>query len=227
VLTSADEEELACMNATNSYRRMMGLKILEIDERLVRAGRKHSEEMKTLDYFAHESPVAENKSPGLRCAHEGYPGAGAENIAVGMQRGEHAFACWYRSSGHHRNILGGHSQIGVGRCEAYWTQDFGGSSTLRGRRIDDPSILYLGRLKKLDPKSAESEVALALWCRAERLEEKAEQHARAALALDPENEKAHALLGEVKQNGTWVPLPKPEKRTGTAGGAGRPGGGPS
>lgn len=227
LLTSADAEEIACMRATNDYRRMMGMKILEYDERLIRAARKHSQEMKALDYFAHDSPVAANKSPGLRCAHEGYPGAGAENIAGAGPHGVSAFDGWYHSSGHHRNMLGGHAQIGVGGCEGLWTQDFGGSSTLRGRPINDPSILYLGKLKKLDPKSAESEVALALWCRSERLEEKAVLHARAALALDPENEKAHALLGEVKQNGTWVPLPKPEKHSGTAGGPGRPGGGPS
>jgi cysteine-rich secretory family protein len=225
LLTSADPEELACMQATNAYRRMMGMKSLEIDERLVRAGRKHSEEMKSLGYFAHDSPVAENKSPGLRCAREGYPGAGAENIAAGMQHGEGAFEGWYRSSGHHRNLLGGHSQIGVGRCETLWTQDFGGSSSLRGRRIDDPSILYLGKLKKLDPKSAESEVALALWCHSQRLDDKVELHARAAIALEPDNERAHALLGEVKQGGTWVQVSKPEKHPGTSGGAGRPGGG--
>ena len=225
LLTSADEEEIACMRATNDYRRMMGAKILEYDERLVRAARKHSQEMKELGYFAHDSPVAENKSPGLRCAHEGYPGAGAENIAGAGPHGVAAFDGWYHSSGHHRNMLGGHSQIGVGGCDGLWTQDFGGSPTLRGRRIDDPSILYLGKLKKLDTKSAESEVALALWCHAQRLDDKVELHARAALALDPENERAHALLGEVKQNGTWVPAPKPEKHAGTSGGAGHPGGG--
>ncbi len=196
LLTSADPEELACMNATNEYRRMMGQRLLEIDERLVRAGRNHSEEMKELEYFAHGSPVKENASVGARCAHEGYPGGGAENIAWGMD-GEGAFRAWYGSSGHHRNILGGHQQIGVGCCEVLWTQDFGGGSSLRGHRIEDPRILYLGRLKKLDPASAESEAALAGWCRSQKLEDLARLHAERALALDPKNEKARALLAEL------------------------------
>jgi len=98
-----------------------------------------------------------------------------------------------------------------GRHEELWTEDFGGGSSLRGRTITDPQILYLGKLKALDPASAESEVALATWCRSERLEELAQAHARAALVLDPESEKAHALLGETKRDGKWVPAPKPEK----------------
>ena len=211
VLTSADEEERACMLVTNDYREMMGARLLEIDERLVRAARKHSEEMVRLGYFEHSSPVAANASPGLRCAHEGYPGAGAENIAGGGRRGRDPFDGWYHSSGHHRNMLGNHGQIGVGRFEEIWTEDFGGGSSLRGRTITDPQILYLGKLKALDLASAESEVALATWCRTERLEELAQAHAHAALVLDPENEKAHALLGETKRDGKWVPAPKPEK----------------
>jgi hypothetical protein len=211
VLTSADEEERACVLVTNDYREMMGARLLEIDERLVRAARKHSEEMSRLQYFEHSSPVPANANPGLRCAHEGFSGYGGENIAAGMRKGKSAFDGWYHSSGHHRNMLGNHGQIGVGRHEELWTEDFGGGSSLRGRTITDPQILYLGKLKALDPASAESEVALATWCRSERLDDLAQAHARAALVLDPENEKAHALLGETKRDGKWVPLPKPEK----------------
>jgi len=211
VLTSADEEERACMLVTNDYREMMGVRLLEIDERLVRAARKHSEEMSLLHYFEHGSPVAANATFGMRCAREGYGGASGENIAWGMGRGRSAFQCWYGSSGHHRNMLGNHGQIGVGRYDDLWTENFGGSSSLRGRTITDPQILYLGKRKALDPASAESEVALATWCRSEKLDDLAQAHARAALVLDPENEKAHALLGETKRDGKWVPAPKPEK----------------
>jgi len=201
LLTSADDEELACMRATNAYREMMGLGLLEIDERLVRAARKHSVEMAELGYFDHSSPVPENRSPGARCAREGHPGGGAENIAAGMSRGEHAFDAWYRSSGHHRNILGGHQQIGVGRRDELWTQNFGGGSSLRGHRIEDPQIQYLARLRKLDPASAASEAALALWCRSQELDDLARLHAERALALDPNHPAALELLGRGKAGG--------------------------
>ena len=79
LLTSADAEELACMDATNAYRRKMGMRLFEIDERLVRAARKHSEEMHTLDYFDHTSPVPENRTPSMRAAREGHSGGGGEN----------------------------------------------------------------------------------------------------------------------------------------------------
>jgi hypothetical protein len=204
-LTSATEEERACMVAVGDYREMLGLRVLEIDERLVRAARKHSAEMHELGYFSHTSPTPGLESPGRRCAREGYHGGGAENIAVGMTGGVDAFWCWYHSSGHHRNILGGHAQIGVGNCDRHWTQNFGGSSSLRGRKVDDPQILYLERLRRLDPTSADAEAAIASWCRANQLDDAMKHHAQRALALDPEHEKAHALLGEVRVDGRWVP----------------------
>jgi hypothetical protein len=204
LLTSADAEELACMNATNAYRLMMGARLLEIDERLVRAGRKHSQEMKELHYFEHSSPVPENANPGLRCTHEGYSGYGGENIA-GAGNGFEAFNGWYHSSGHHRNLLGGHQQFGVGRAGELpgelFTQDFGSGSSLRGRHIDDPTILYLGMLKKLDPTSSDSELELAIWCHANKLEDLMRMHAQRALILDETNSKARELLrGETRRN---------------------------
>jgi hypothetical protein len=200
LLTSADAEELACMNATNAYRLQMGVPLLEMDERLVRAARKHSQEMKELGYFEHSSPRPENGNPGIRCSHEGYRGYGGENIA-GAGDGVGAFDGWYHSSGHHRNMLGGHRQFGVGRGGDYpgelFTQDFGNGDTLRGRKIEDAQILYLGKVKKLDPKSAESEYELAKWCRAEKLDDLAKQHAQRALELDPKHAKARELLDDL------------------------------
>ncbi len=207
LLTSADDQELACMNATNDYRLMMGRAMVEIDERLVRAGRKHSQEMFELDYFEHSSPVKENATFGGRCAHEGYHGASAENIAYGGD-GLDAFWGWYSSSGHHRNMLAGHRQIGIGRAGNYpghlFTEDFGSGDSLRGRTIDDPQILYLAKLKKLEVTSADAEAALAAWCKANKLDEPFKKHVEAALALDPDHDKAHELLGHVKVNGRWT-----------------------
>jgi len=125
VKTSEEAEERACVDATNRYRMMFGLKALRVDERLVQAARKHSEEMVRLRYFDHDSPVPENRTPAMRCRNEGASFTG-ENIAMGMQTGEGAFRAWYTSSGHHRNILGTvHSTIGIGRHGNHWTQNFG------------------------------------------------------------------------------------------------------
>jgi uncharacterized protein YkwD len=122
--SEADEQERACVQATNRYRMMFGLKVLRMDDRLLRAGRKHSKAMLELGFFDHGSPVSGSETPEKRCALEGASYSG-ENIAMGMESGESAFKCWYNSSGHHRNILGDHLTIGIGRHETHWTQDFG------------------------------------------------------------------------------------------------------
>jgi len=204
MLTSADESERACMDATNDYRLMMGVPLLEIDERLVRAARKHSEEMEALHYFDHSSPVPENASFGARCAREGYHSAGGENIA-GAFDGADAFRGWYTSSGHHRNMLGGHRQFGVGRAGPYpgnlFTQNFGGGDSLRGRHVDDPGIEYLGRRKKLDATNADAQAALGAWCKANGFPGLARKHAEAALAIDPSHAKARELLAALDAAG--------------------------
>jgi len=201
--TSADASERACMDATNAYRLMMGKPLLEIDERLVRAARKHSQEMVDLGYFAHASPVPERKSPGQRCALEGYSGGGAENIAIAAD-GRGAFDGWYSSSGHHRNMLGGHRQLGVGRAGEFpgrtFTQDFGGGDSLRGRTIEDPQIAYLQKRKKLDMADADAHLALAVWCRANGLADLANLHAETAVVLDPGHAKALEFLGRKRRN---------------------------
>jgi hypothetical protein len=200
--TSADESERACMDATNAYRLMMGKTILEIDERLVRAARKHSQEMVDLGYFAHESPVAENRSPGLRCAREGYSGGGAENIAIAGD-GRGAFDAWYSSSGHHRNMLGGHRQFGIGRAGEFpgrtFTQNFGGGDSLRGRTIEDPQIAYLQKRRKLAMADPDAHYALAVWCKANGLPDLANLHAETAVALAPGHAKALEFLGRKRR----------------------------
>ncbi|KAF0241652.1 MAG: hypothetical protein FD180_4325 [Planctomycetota bacterium] len=122
-----DDKEKDCIRATNEYRFMLGYQAVEAQGQLGRAARKHSEEMEKLNYFAHSSPTKGLETPGQRCAAEGYGGGGAENIAMGNTEGEPTFMQWYNSSGHHRNMLGGHMQIGIGRSNNYWTENFGSS----------------------------------------------------------------------------------------------------
>ncbi len=122
--TSVNDEERACIDATNEYRMMMGKKALKIFEPLVKAARGHSQEMVKLGYFSHNSPVPANASPGKRASNHGASFTG-ENIAMGQRSGVGAFKAWYTSSGHHRNILGNHNSIGLGQEGHHWTQLFG------------------------------------------------------------------------------------------------------
>jgi uncharacterized protein YkwD len=134
VATTATPEERDNVRAVNEYRMMMGRRALKIHERLVRAARGHSRHMREHDYFAHDAPArfADVRTPALRARRQGYAGGVGENIAQGPSSGRDAFDAWYRSSGHHRNLLGaGYTDIGTGRSGGlWWTQLFGGASQL-------------------------------------------------------------------------------------------------
>ena len=134
VQTTATDGERTIVDLTNEYRIQLGVKPLAINELLVQAARKHSREMVELKYFAHDSPRPENRSPGQRCANEGYKNCSGENIASGGGAPE-AFTMWYNSSGHHRNMLNpGNNEIGIGGPSP-WTEDFGAR---KGLDLDNP-----------------------------------------------------------------------------------------
>ncbi len=137
--TTVDEEERANTTAVNEYRWMMGRNSVKIDERLVRAARKHSIEMQHKSYFAHDSPTPQLKNPGVRARREGYGGGVAENIARGASTGRGAFKQWFGSSGHHRNMLSsGHTEMGCGSAvHHWWTQKFG---RLTGKSQSPPNV---------------------------------------------------------------------------------------
>ncbi|MEK7867436.1 MAG: CAP domain-containing protein [Planctomycetota bacterium] len=118
-------EERQVITLVNEYREMMGLRILEIEDHLVQAARKHSMDMEAKGYFAHDS--LDGRGPGDRCREAGYKSMGVgENIAMGMSTPEEAHNGWYNSSGHHRNMLSpGWNQMGCGHSGVYWTEDFG------------------------------------------------------------------------------------------------------
>ncbi|HPD16362.1 MAG TPA: CAP domain-containing protein [Planctomycetota bacterium] len=133
IRTTLTSDERKVVDLTNEYRMQLGLKPLAISEPLTQAARKHSQEMERLGYFAHESPTPGRRSPGDRCALEGYHHFRGENCASGGGP-EMAFRMWYNSSGHHRNMLGGHNEIGVGQGGP-WTEDFGNRPDLD---LDNP-----------------------------------------------------------------------------------------
>ncbi|MDB5301431.1 MAG: Transporter [Phycisphaerales bacterium] len=120
------KEEYADFAAVNAYRRCLGVLPYEIDPRLVASARGHSKEMVDLKYFAHESPVPANKTPWDRIHAAGYAGGSGENIAAGTMSGEQAFAMWFDSPGHHKNMASpGNIALGVGQVGDHWTQNMG------------------------------------------------------------------------------------------------------
>ena len=119
-----DPEEARCILDANLIRCLLGLKALAIDPGLVMASRGHSADMRKLNFFAHDSPVAGKTTPWERAKLAGTTGS-AENIAFGTRDGIGTSRMWWHSPGHHKNMLGEHLRIGVGRDDTHWTQMFG------------------------------------------------------------------------------------------------------
>ena len=119
-----DAEEALGVLDLNCLRLLLGLNALSIDVKLCDAARDHSNDMRTLGFFAHESPVPGKKTPFDRAAKFG-TSASSENIAAGQATSTAANRGWWYSPGHHKNMLGSHSRMGLGRSEAFWTQLFG------------------------------------------------------------------------------------------------------
>lgn len=120
-----DAAEFAGTLELNRIRIVLGLNAVKIDEKLGNAARDHSNDMRTLGFFSHTSPVDGKHTFGDRASRAG-TSAQAENIAQGHQRGEDAILGWWYSPGHHKNMLGSHARTGLGRSETTWTQMFGG-----------------------------------------------------------------------------------------------------
>jgi uncharacterized protein YkwD len=119
-----DPEEARTIAACNLTRSLLGLSALAIDLRLCEAARDHSHDMETKKFFSHESPVEGKKTPWDRAKRMG-TSAGAENIFAGITDGNKANEGWFHSPGHHKNMLGKSSRIGVGRSGTYFTEMFG------------------------------------------------------------------------------------------------------
>jgi len=119
-----EPEEAAGVLDLNRLRIQLGLGALALDVKLCAASRDHANDMRTLGFFAHESPVEGKRTPWARAARFGTT-AGAENIAAGQESGAGANRAWWYSPGHHRNMLGAHARVGLGRSEGLWTQMFG------------------------------------------------------------------------------------------------------
>ena len=141
VAVSLDFAELEFVEVTNAYRRTLGLRPFELEERLNVCAKKHSREMVDMGYFGHISPVARNRGPSDRARLEGYNGGVGENCLAGRVSGKAAFEGWYHSPGHHRNLISGGPHLGIGAVDNHgmWTMVAGGTDwTWRSLHKDLP-----------------------------------------------------------------------------------------
>jgi len=205
----ASPGEVKVVLLLNDYRRMMGRHPLSPHLNLMRAARKHSQEMQDLGYFSHTSPTPEYRTPSMRAAREGYGGSCSENIArAGSPEGAHKG--WYNSSGHHRNMLGGHRVIGLGRSKGggLWTQMFGsggipGTGTEKTAGIKNWAA-YLRRAETIPAHDLASHRDLAVWCRKHGLYRAMEREAGLVLERRPDDEETRRLVGEVRDGDRWL-----------------------
>jgi len=119
-----DPEEARAILALNLSRNLLGLPALAIDLRLCEAARGHSQDMERLNFFSHESPVPDKKTPWDRAKLAGTTASG-ENIFAGASSGKSAHEGWFHSPGHHKNQMGNFTRVGVGRSGTHFTQMFG------------------------------------------------------------------------------------------------------
>jgi len=112
VLTSTEIQRIEneILSLVNAERTRRGLEPLAPEARLGRAAAQHSGEMYSLDYFAHESPVAGNTSFTDRMSNAGLKefGSAAENIVMAGNTPDVAkrlVQLWLDSPGHLENIL--------------------------------------------------------------------------------------------------------------------------
>lgn len=113
-----NDKEKECTKYHNIWRAVMGLPPFSAEEKKVIAARKHSEYMTQKD-LTHNEDVAGRETPWARCSQEGTT-CNAENVAKGTADPKQTLDRWLSSAGHHRNIIGPYSKIGIGFAEPYW-----------------------------------------------------------------------------------------------------------
>jgi uncharacterized protein YkwD len=112
----AKSDQVQFAQLLNSRRAVIGLRPFLLSERLSAACAQHSEEMVKLKYFAHESPVKENKTPWDRAKNAQFEGgAGGECIYAGGPTAQASHTGWWYSDGHRLILYGGGTCQGISR----------------------------------------------------------------------------------------------------------------
>lgn len=116
------------VNLVNQERAKAGCKALSIDDKLMLAAQRHSQDQ------ADHKTMTHNGSDGsdlrVRLKRVGYVySQAAENVAWNQQSPAEVMTAWMNSTDHRKNILNcAYTEIGVGVARSngpYWTQDFG------------------------------------------------------------------------------------------------------
>lgn len=132
---SYDAAETETVELINAYRQENGLGTLSLSSPLSVASERHSEDMGTYGFFAHDTAQSSYYEPGWghseRVAQEGYDydTFTAENLAYGQATPQEVFEAWRNSPGHNAAMLGDYSVVGIGLVNIggvpYWTTVFG------------------------------------------------------------------------------------------------------
>jgi len=104
---------------------MPAVAVVTWNDKLAKAAYDHSVEMKSNDYFSHTGLNGSDAGERITAAGYAWKTYG-ENIAKGYTTEQAVDNGWLNSEGHCKNIMGANfKEMGVGRQDNYWTQDFG------------------------------------------------------------------------------------------------------
>jgi uncharacterized protein YkwD len=117
----------------NEERTKRGLKPLEVDSRLQKAAKRHSDDMRKRRYFDHVSPAGRTDVHRAKAAGYGRFRSLGENLAWGtgvLATPRSIVRSWMGSAGHRRNILDpGFRDVGVGIALGAPVRGYSGGAT--------------------------------------------------------------------------------------------------
>jgi uncharacterized protein YkwD len=121
--TSVDETGTV-VALVNQERKEAGCDPVTVDDRITAAAEDHSQDQADMGKMTHTG--SDGSTVGKRVTRAGYTWSKVgENVASGTTSPERVMELWMNSDAHRENILNcAFENIGVGRVDGYWTQDF-------------------------------------------------------------------------------------------------------
>ncbi|MET7878582.1 CAP domain-containing protein [Micromonospora profundi] len=115
------------VDLVNAERAKAGCNALSIDDKLMTAAQRHSQDQADHKNMSHTG--SDGSNPGVRLDRVGYAWRTyGENVAWNQQSPASVMSAWMKSTGHRKNILNcAFTEIGVGIASSngpYWTQVF-------------------------------------------------------------------------------------------------------